>query len=125
MRSRSNSWDETKEYEDLIFTTLNGKPVNHASFNNNIIRIVTNINVDRRIESIGDETEFVEFKPMHTHTLRHSFATRCIENGMKPKTLQKILGHSNISTTMDLYVSVTDEEKRSEMNKVASCVRVV
>lgn len=34
-----------------------------------------------------------------------------IEAGMKPKTLQMILGHSNIGITMNLYVHVTDEEK--------------
>lgn len=124
MRATSNSWDKTKEFEDLVFTTSNGKPVNHATFNNNIIRIVTNINVDRR--ALAEETkDYVEFKPMHAHTLRHSFATRCIENGMKPKTLQKILGHSQISTTMDLYVTVTDDEKRQEMQKISSCVKVV
>ena len=51
------------------------------------------------------------------HTLRHTFATRCIESGMKPKTVQKILGHANISMTMDLYVHVTEDEKEKEMQK--------
>ncbi len=51
------------------------------------------------------------------HTLRHTFATRCIETGMKPKTLQMILGHSKISVTMDLYVHVTENEKEKEMKK--------
>ncbi len=51
------------------------------------------------------------------HTLRHTFATRCIESGMKPKTLQNILGHANISMTMDLYVHVTEDEKEKEMQK--------
>lgn len=51
------------------------------------------------------------------HTLRHTFATRCIESGMKPKTLQKILGHANISMTMDLYVHVTEDEKEKEMQQ--------
>ena len=58
------------------------------------------------------------------HILRHTFATRCIEGGMRPKTLQKILGHSNISITMNLYVHVTDDEKRKEINLVAAALTV-
>ncbi len=49
------------------------------------------------------------------HTLRHTFATRAIENGMKPQVLKTILGHSNISITMDLYAHVLGEEKVQEM----------
>lgn len=51
------------------------------------------------------------------HVLRHTFATRCIEAGMKPKTLQKILGHATLSMTMDLYVHVTDDTLEKEMKK--------
>ena len=36
-------------------------------------------------------------------------ATRAIENGMQPKTLQKILGHGSLQMTMDLYCHVTDD----------------
>lgn len=54
------------------------------------------------------------------HTWRHSFATRCIENGMQPKVLQKILGHSKISQTMDLYVHTEDDFKVEEMKKIAN-----
>lgn len=55
--------------------------------------------------------------PFSLHSLCHTFATRCIEAGMKPKTLQKILGHSNISLTMNLYVHVTEDERKKEMLK--------
>ena len=48
------------------------------------------------------------------HILRHTFSTRCIEAGMKPKTLQMLLGHSNIGITMNLYVHTTEEEKKKE-----------
>lgn len=54
------------------------------------------------------------------HTLRHTFATRCIEAGMRPKTLQMILGHSNIGITMNLYVHVTEDEKIKELKNVES-----
>lgn len=49
------------------------------------------------------------------HTLRHAFATRAIESGMKPQVLKTILGHSNISMTMDLYSHVLGDEKVQEM----------
>ena len=50
------------------------------------------------------------------HALRHTFATRCIERGVKPKALQKILGHSNLATTMDTYVHMTDDSLAEAMN---------
>ena len=43
------------------------------------------------------------------HALRHTFATRCIEFGIRPKVLQQILGHSSLKTTMDTYVHNTNE----------------
>lgn len=46
--------------------------------------------------------------------LRHTLATRCIEAGMRPKTLQGILGHTNIGITMNLYVHNTEEEKEKK-----------
>lgn len=59
------------------------------------------------------------------HTLRHTFATRCIENGMRPKTLQIILGHSNIGITMNLYVHVTDNEKIKEMHNIEKNLKII
>ena len=43
------------------------------------------------------------------HALRHTYATRAIERGVPPKTLQKLLGHASIKTTMDRYVHVTED----------------
>lgn len=58
------------------------------------------------------------------HILRHTFATHCIEDGMKLKTLQKLLGHSKISITMDLYVHITENEKLKEMEQVTDALNV-
>ena len=49
------------------------------------------------------------------HGLRHTFATRCIELGMDIKTLSEILGHSNVATTMSIYVHSTDNQKKEQM----------
>ena len=59
------------------------------------------------------------------HVLRHTFATRCIESGMRPKTLQMILGHSNIGITMNLYVHVTDDEKAREIENIEFGLKVI
>lgn len=59
------------------------------------------------------------------HSLRHTFATRCIEGGMRPKTLQKILGHSTLAITMDRYVHVVEDEQQKEMENIQSYLKVV
>lgn len=50
------------------------------------------------------------------HTLRHTFATRCIECGFDPKTLSEILGHSDVKTTLNRYVHSSLELKKNSMN---------
>lgn len=51
------------------------------------------------------------------HALRHTFATRCVEIDFDMKSLSEIMGHSNVNTTMNLYVHPTMELKRGYMEK--------
>lgn len=96
------------EFADHVFLNRNGK-------------LLPNSNYDRYLEKICDKAGI---ERISMHTLRHTFATRCIESGMNPKTLQKILGHANISMTMDLCVHVTEEEKEKEMRKFEQMCRM-
>ena len=50
------------------------------------------------------------------HTLRHTFATRCVENGFDAKSLSEILGHANVNTTLQRYVHPSLEQKKEQMN---------
>ena len=52
------------------------------------------------------------------HGLRHSFATRCIESNCDYKTISVLLGHSNISTTLNLYVHPNMEQKKKAIEKM-------
>lgn len=55
---------------------------------------------------------------VHFHTLRHTFATRCVEVGFEIKSLSEILGHANTTITLDRYVHSSMELKRDNMNKL-------
>ncbi|WP_286154702.1 tyrosine-type recombinase/integrase [Thomasclavelia cocleata] len=57
----------------------------------------------------------LKITPVTFHGLRHTFATRCIEVGMDIKTLSEILGHSNVSTTMSIYVHSTEQQKKNQI----------
>lgn len=57
------------------------------------------------------------------HGLRHSFATRCIESNCDYKTVSVLLGHSNISTTLNLYVHPNMEQKKKAIEQMFKALR--
>lgn len=92
--------------ENLVFCSKTNNPIHEANVRGALNDIVRKINRD------NPDMEFAPFTP---HGLRHTFATKCIANGMKPKTLQKILGHNSLQMTMDLYCHVEDSTLKEEM----------
>lgn len=96
------------EWAEQVFLSRKGEPVKNSTY-------------DTALFKICDKAEIKRF---FMHVLRHTFATRCIEGGMMPKTLQRILGHSNIGITMNLYVHITEEEKQREIDLVAGALNV-
>ena len=53
------------------------------------------------------------------HSLRHTFATRAVENGVNIKTLSDILGHATVQITMDLYCHTSLDLMRETMDKIS------
>ena len=62
--------------------------------------------------------EKVNINDITTHSLRHTYGTRCIEAGMRAVALQRLMGHSDISVTMNTYVSVFNKYKEAELEKL-------
>ena len=96
--------------ETSVFTTEFGRPFDRNSINRAISSIVTEMNKKRE-----KGNEFPNFSP---HCFRHTFATRCFENGIPPKVVQEYLGHTTIQMTMDLYTHVMKETKQDEIKKL-------
>lgn len=96
-----------EQFRDLLFTTCHNTPLNSQIISDAIKRMVNDINTMR------DVTE--EMEVFSCHCFRHTFATRCFESGIKPKTVQKYLGHASLQMTMDLYTTVLKEYLSSEM----------
>ena len=62
-------------------------------------------------ESVIDNRNF--------HTLRHTFATNCVENGMDVKSLSELLGHSDVKITLNRYVHPTMDSKRKQIDSLS------
>lgn len=56
----------------------------------------------------------------HFHSLRHTFATNCIESGMDPKCLSEILGHADVNTTLNRYIHPSFDSKIYQINVFAN-----
>lgn len=113
-------WQQVAGLEDLLFCTPIGRPLSRSVIYNAIDRIIEQINHDERIKAKEAGRSPEVFEHFSSHTMRHTFATRALENGIPPKVVQELLGHSTIKTTMDIYTHVLPKTKNDEIQKIAS-----
>lgn len=100
-------------FENLVFTSKTNHPLHESNIRTAIRYLVNRINTENPAQT------FEVFTP---HCLRHTFATNCIAKGMRPKTLQKLLGHNSLQMTMDLYCHVLDSTLKDEMSIITEMV---
>ncbi|RKI40550.1 site-specific integrase [bacterium D16-51] len=97
------------QFKEHVFLCRKGEPTKNSAYDTSLFKLCDKAGIRR----------------FSMHVLRHTMATRCIEGGMRPKTLQVILGHANVGITMNLYVDVTEEEKFKEVEKIESALKIV
>lgn len=112
-------WRSNEEFGDLIFTTSMGSPVTRYVLEFDMRQITKQIQMEELYSAMEERRDTIEFKPIHPHALRHTFATRCFEKGMSAKTVQQIMGHANINMTMS-YTHVLDEMLKKEAQSVGN-----
>lgn len=99
--------EQFENYEDnknkLLFT-FEGRIIKASTINTVLKRICKQLGLPNTISN---------------HTLRHTYGTRCIESGMSPIVVQKLMGHKDIRVTLNTYTSVLNQYKLEELNKVA------
>lgn len=104
-----------KEQNDFLFVTTFNTPLNSVIYSDAIRSIIRKINDTR---SLNDTFQFFS-----GHTFRHTFATRCFENGIQAKVVQSYLGHASLKMTMDLYTHVLEDKLSTDIEKIVPDVK--
>lgn len=73
----------------------------------------------KRFDSVLSKSKIKHYK---FHSLRHTFATKCIEAKIDYKTISVLLGHSNINTTLNLYVHPNKSQKKKAISKLTASI---
>ena len=102
-----NLWIEAESQnnneEQLLFKLINQKYTRRTNVNSELQRILLK--------------EF-NITDISTHSLRHSYGTRCIESGMAPVVVQRLMGHTDVTLTLNTYTTVFDKYKAKEVDKL-------
>lgn len=99
-----------KQQNEYLFVTKFNTPLNSVIYSDAIKAVIRQINLTRPFDE--------QFEVFSGHTFRHTFATRCFENGVDAKVVQSYLGHASLKMTMDLYTHVTDEKSMTDIEKI-------
>ncbi len=99
-----------KQQNEYLFVTKFNTPLNSVIYSDAIKAVIRQINLMKPFDD--------QFEVFSGHAFRHTFATRCFENGVDAKVVQSYLGHASLKMTMDLYTHVTNEKSMMDIEKI-------
>ena len=94
-----------------------GSPCSRYIVEKEIKKALKQLREKEAYDAMKENREPREIREFHPHSLRHTFATRCFENEMNPKVVQKLMGHSNINITLNIYTHVMESRIEEELAK--------
>lgn len=138
VQDKSNGLQKTKI---VITTPKSASSIRTIPLPDNLVKILKNYkavdsgyfltnSLDRFIEPRTMQYRFKtvlknsSVEPANFHSLRHTFATRCIELGFDVKSLSEILGHASVNITMNRYVHPSLELKKQNMQRLTELFAV-
>ncbi len=102
---------EIEGLSDFVFMSRSGRPMMPASVNFILRDIVKAYNKEENERAKRERRKPEELPTITAHILRHTACTRMAETDLDMKVVQYVMGHANISVTMDVYNHVTDRER--------------
>lgn len=111
-------------YSGFIFTNRCGYVHNPQTINRAIKRIYTACNEQEVEQAKKEHRQPVLIPHFSVHNLRHTFCTRFCENETDLKIIQEIMGHSDITTTMNIYNEATKERKQESFARLEGKIKI-
>ncbi len=105
---------------NFIFTNRFEGPHNPAAVNRAIKRIVDAHNAEEEVKAKKEKRNPVMIPRFSCHIFRHTFASRFCENETNVKVIQEVMGHADVSTTMNIYAEVNQDVTRASLEKLSN-----
>lgn len=111
-------------FRNFVFLTPNGRLYHPRNIYTIMQNIVASYNESEIAASQKEKREPVLLPPISPHMLRHTFCTRLCENETNLKVIQEIMGHKNISITMEVYNEATEKKKKESFANLEGKIKI-
>ena len=111
-------------YTGFVFRNRYGYVHNPQTINRAIERIYMAFNKEEAEKAIKEHRKPLVIRHFSVHNLRHTFCTRFCENETNIKVIQDIMGHSDISTTMNIYAEATENKKKESFKNLEGKIKI-
>lgn len=122
--ANGNKQEEVDGYTNFCFLNRFDGVYNPMTINRAIKRVIRDYNAEETEQAKKEKREPLLIRDFSVHNLRHTFATRFCENETNLKVIQDIMGHADISTTMNIYAEATASKKQESIKALEGKIKI-